>query len=175
MGTTEFATLVFLRDASGRVCLALKKDPIHKEGAELEQSKGKWNGYGGKMKTGETILQAAIRELWEESKVIAQQEDLELVAEMSFFWPGRLSPDPDMVVWIFFLSKFEGQPQKGKEMRTPTFFEHHEIPYSKMNLADGIFIPRLLQGEKLVWDVHFGKKNADGSVYYEDKGRAPAL
>lgn len=175
MHTTAFATLVFLRDASGRVCLALKKDPIHKEGSELEQSKEKWNGYGGKKEAGETILQTAIRELREESKVIGKEEDLELVAEMNFFWPRSQSLNSDMVVWIFFLSKFEGQPQEGKEMCTPTFFEHHEIPYSKMNLADGVFIPRLLQGEKLVWDVHFGKKNADGSVYYEDKGRAPAL
>ncbi|OIO30709.1 hypothetical protein AUJ77_02785 [Candidatus Nomurabacteria bacterium CG1_02_43_90] len=84
MNKTVLATVVFLQDKKGRFCLAPKKQNVHKEGAELKDTK-KWNGYGGKQNQGETILETAIRELKDESGVVGKQEDLDLVARISFF------------------------------------------------------------------------------------------
>jgi 8-oxo-dGTP pyrophosphatase MutT (NUDIX family) len=50
-------TLVFLFNLQGHILLSLKK-----RGFGI----GKWNGAGGKLHKGETILQGALRELEEE-------------------------------------------------------------------------------------------------------------
>ena len=43
---------------------------------------GKWNGFGGKLKVGETVVQCALRELEEESGLIGKEKDLQ--------WVGRI-------------------------------------------------------------------------------------
>lgn len=176
MSNTEHATLVLLRDKIGRICLAPKKENIHKKGQELHGSSKKWNGYGGKQEPGETILETAIRELFDESGVQANKEDLNYVAKLGFFWPGNETSAPDMLVYVFFLSIFAGEPKEGaREMGTPQFFCPNEIPYHDMMPADKLFLPKIISGEKLVWDVYFGKTTPSGSVYFEDKGILPAL
>lgn len=170
MNKTFFATVVFLRDEQGRICLAPKKGNIHKGGEELKNSQ-KWNGYGGKQEEGETIFEAAIRELKDESSVRGKEKDLEFAAHISFFWPGNETDKADMAVYFFFLSIFEGHPKEGDEMGAPQFFSLEEIMELDMMPADKLFLPKLLAGEKLVWHVHLGKKTEDGSIYFEDKGR----
>ena len=176
MNKTFSATVVFLKDGIGRICLAPKKEDIHKAGEVLVGSRQKWNGYGGKQESGETILQTAIRELKDESGVCGKEKDLELIARISFFWPGNETIAPDMVVYFFFLSIFEGEPKEGeREMGTPQFFFPHEIPYHEMMPADKLFLPKLLAGEKIVWDVYLGKKVDGGNVCFKDNGTLPTL
>ena len=62
----KILTLVFLREDC-RVLLGMKKRGF---GA------GKWNGFGGKIETGETITEAAVREVKEECGYIVNIEDL---------------------------------------------------------------------------------------------------
>lgn len=168
------ATVVYLRDKNGKICLAPKKQNIHKEGKVLQNSQ-KWNGYGGKQERGETILQTAVRELWQESGVHAEKEDLNLVACMNFFWPGNESTHSDMVVYFFLLSKFKGVPREGVEMGAPQFFTEDEICMLELMPADKIFLPLLLKGEKITWNVYLGKTNQDGSIYFEDMKKPPTL
>ena len=175
MSTTAIATLVYLRDAQGRICLARKNGNIHKGGQELKKSKTAWNGYGGKQESDETILEAAIRELESESSVVGQEDDLELVGKMSFYWPGNTSTDPDMIVWCFFLLEFVGTPCAGIEMGEPIFFITDEIPYREMLPADQLFLPRFIAGEKLTWDVYLGERDKYGDVRYVDKKTVPTL
>ena len=71
---TVQATVVLMMDKDGRVCLARKKQAIHHEGGAIFYSLGLYNGYGGKMDaTDETILDTAVRELFDESGVLAQK------------------------------------------------------------------------------------------------------
>lgn len=175
MNETEYATVVILKDITRGFCLAPKRGNIHKKGQELKGSAEKWNGYGGKQESSETILQTAIRELFDESKVVGKEEDLELVARINFFWPGNNTPYPDMVVYFFFLSVFEGEPQEGAEMGPPKWFMPREIPYNKMNGADKLFLPKLIAGEKLVWDIFHGKIQEDGTPFFIDKQTVPTL
>ena len=60
----------------GRKVLLAKK--VGKIGA------GCWNGYGGGIESGETAVDAAIRELFEESRLRARADDLEKVAVIAF-------------------------------------------------------------------------------------------
>ena len=176
MHNTFSATLIFLKDGDGRICLAPKKENIHKDGQELANSRLKWNGYGGKQEAGETIQETAVRELQQESGVICSEDDLDLVARINFFWPRNETPIPDMEVFVFFCVKFDGVPQEGeREMGAPYFFTPNEIPYDQMMPADKLFLPRLLAGEKLTWDVYLGKTSNNGNIYFEDKQTLPTL
>ena len=176
MQKTVHATVVLLRDGAGRVCLAPKKLNIHKQGKELEGSRKKLNGYGGKQEPDESILQTAIRELEQESSVRGNEADLELAAQISFFWPGNETTEPDMLVHFFFLSRYEGEPKEGSEMGEPCFYLPEEIPYKDMMVADVFFFPKILNGERIVCDIHHMKLAGGGDTYsFDIKNSLPAL
>ena len=59
-------TLVYIRDEEN-ILLGLKKRGF---------GQGKWNGFGGKVQTGESILQGAIREVKEECGLDLKPEDV---------------------------------------------------------------------------------------------------
>lgn len=171
MNKSTIATVVLLKDSNGRICLAPKKNKIHKNGEVLENSGKKWNGYGGKQLHGETVLETAIRELKDESGVQGEKEDLELMAKICFFWPGNETKESDMIVYFFFLSVFKGEPKEGEEMGMPKFFFPDDIPLFEMMPADRLFFPKILNDEKIVWNVYFGEKDNDGNPRCEDIGQ----
>lgn len=133
-------TLTFLLTPQ-EICLAYKKRGF---GA------GKWNGYGGKCEPGETITEAACRELWEESRVLIMPEALEPVAQHEFNYPGA----DTMLVHAFLIRHWDGRPVETEEMR-PAWFSYEDIPYPSMWADDEHWLPRILAGERLTGRVHF--------------------
>ena len=71
-------TLVFPIDEQNRILLGRKKRGF---GAD------KYNGFGGKLDDGESFRECAIRELYEESGLEGNPEDLECVAAFDFQFP----------------------------------------------------------------------------------------
>jgi 8-oxo-dGTP diphosphatase/2-hydroxy-dATP diphosphatase len=103
---------------------------------------GKWNGFGGKVAPGETIEQAAQRELAEESGIIA--EEMEKFGIINYQFEG----DPDILqVHMFKLNEFSGEPSETEEMQ-PRWFNIDEIPFRQMWHADVYWMPLFLQGKK---------------------------
>jgi len=131
-------TLCLVQDV-GRILLGKKKRGF---GA------GKWNGFGGKVEPGETIEEAAKRELREESGLEAQE--LEQCGRLVFEFQG----DPVLLdVHIFRVLLFTGKPQETEEMQ-PQWFFHDEIPFAEMWLDDPYWMPlfflkRKFEGEFL--------------------------
>ena len=68
-------TLCFPVRSDGKLLLGRKKRGF---------GVSKWNGFGGKIEAGEDFLQCAVRELQEETGLIAREEDLELVGFLVF-------------------------------------------------------------------------------------------
>lgn len=60
-------TLVVLFNDKNQILLCMKKRGF---------GVGKWNGAGGKVDAGETILRAAVRELEEETMITLSESDL---------------------------------------------------------------------------------------------------
>lgn len=142
------ATLVILRKMVGeqtQICLAEKKRGF---------GVGKWNGIGGKVEKGETIIQAAIRETLEEIKVQIEPNDLEQVATINFIFEHQ--PEWNQQVHIFFADKWQGEPQETDEMR-PEWFSLEEIPFDLMWADEKFWLPRILRGEKLNAEFAFDK------------------
>lgn len=103
---------------------------------------GKWNGFGGKVERGETIEEAARREVEEEAGIVV--DGMRKVGVVDF----EFKSDPEILhVHIFLAKKFFGEPRESEEMR-PAWFDVEQIPYEGMWLDDKHWLPLLLSGKK---------------------------
>ena len=141
------ATLLFLvKKSEGRVteiCLAMKKRGF---GA------GRWNGTGGKVKEGESIESATLRETEEEIGVKAK--NISKVAEL-FFAFSHNHPW-DQMVHAYFCSEWEGEPSESEEMR-PQWFKIGDIPFVSMWPDDIFWLPKVISGNIVKANFSFGE------------------
>ena len=116
-----------------RVLLGLKKRGF---GA------GRWNGFGGKVEAGETVEDAARREVNEEAGI--KVSDMDRVGHIEFEFVG----EPDTLeVNVFKAVSFSGEPREGEEMK-PRWFSVDEIPFEDMWPDDRYWLPLFLEGRK---------------------------
>jgi mutator protein MutT len=127
-------TLVFLRN-NEQLLLAMKKRGLGVH---------KWNGVGGKVGLDESIEEAARRECQEEIGVVPGA--LEKVAELSFFIP---SVKVENFVTVYIAREWEGEPRETEEMQ-PQWFALTDIPYDQMWADDALWLPQVLDNEKLI-------------------------
>ena len=128
-------TLLILKRGE-RICLAMKKRGF---GA------GRFNGVGGKVKAGETIERAMVRETTEEIGV--EPTEFERVGEIELdeiFGGGRAR----VRMHVYIATDFSGEPTESDEMR-PEWFAIGAIPYEKMFPDDRFWLARVLSGEKI--------------------------
>ncbi len=126
----------------GRILLGMKKRGF---GA------GMWNGFGGKVEAGETIENAARREMREEAglEVGAMHE----VGNLEFSFESY----PDVLeVHIFRVIDRVGTFHESEEMR-PQWFALDEIPFSQMWPDDEQWFPYLLSGVLFRGTFHFDR------------------
>jgi len=103
---------------------------------------GRWNGFGGKVQSGETIEEAALREIREEADIAVK--NMERFGIIDFYFQGN----PEIwEVHIFKGVDIEGYPKESEEMR-PQWFRIDEIPFDNMWPDDRYWFPLLLQGKK---------------------------
>ena len=115
---------------------------------------GRWNGFGGKVEKGETIEEAALRELKEEAGIKITQ-GLEKIGILDFEFQGN----PEILeVHIFRGEKFSGKPTESEEMK-PQWFHINEIPFSGMWPDDIHWIPLFLKGKKFKGKFLFGEND----------------
>ena len=115
---------------------------------------GKINGVGGKIKEGETPLQAVIRECVEE--VAATPINPEFMGSVDFFF--GYSKSVNWTVHIFRSDGFSGEPKESDEVK-PFWEQIGKIPYDKMWVADRHWVPFVLEG-----------KPFKGKVIFDDTG-----
>lgn len=140
-------TLCFLVKED-QICLAMKKRGF---------GQGRWNGIGGKLDQGESIIEATIRELEEEIMVKTQPDYLDKVGMFKFYFKNN--PDWNQDMHTYFIRQWQGEPKETEEMR-PQWFQFENIPYSKMWVDDIHWLPKVLVGQKL-----------EGEFYFSDEGK----
>ncbi len=115
---------------------------------------GKWNGFGGKLEPGETIDEAAMREIREEVGVMPV--DILRVGVLDFSWQGK----PEVLeVHVFKAVDFEGEPMESEEMK-PQWFHIDEIPFDKMWQDDKYWLPFFLKDKKFKGRFIFDDNNS---------------
>jgi len=103
---------------------------------------GRWNGFGGKIQNGETIEEAASREIKEEAGIVAIGIEKRGIIDFEF------KGNPEILeVHIFRSSKIEGKLVESEEMR-PQWFNIDEIPFANMWPDDKYWFPLFLQDKK---------------------------
>ncbi|XP_076299293.1 oxidized purine nucleoside triphosphate hydrolase [Lasioglossum baleicum] len=131
MSAKQLFSLVFVRKAT-EILLGLKKRGF---GVDL------WNGFGGKVESGETIVQGAVRELKEESGLTAQ--DLKKIGILQFEFEGV---ETQLEVHVFETFKYDGKATESEEMR-PEWYNIKDIPFKQMWPDDEYWFPYMLRGE----------------------------
>ncbi len=128
----ESATILFIiRD--DRILLIHKKRGL---GA------GKINGPGGRIDPGETALECAGREVWEELG-IKPRGKISLDGELRFQFTDGYA----LKVYVFSAGDFEGEPRETVEA-IPLWTPLDRIPYHRMWADDRIWLPMLLAGKR---------------------------
>lgn len=135
-------TLTLVRRGS-RLLLGMKKRGF---------GEGRWNGFGGKVMQGETVETAAVRELYEESGIIA--EALEKVGVLHFQFATR--PKEELEVHVFGVGRYTGEPVESEEMR-PEWFSVDALPFADMWPDDIFWMPLFLAGKKFKGRFMFGE------------------
>lgn len=130
--TRKIMTLVIVHDHP-RILLGMKKRGF---------GVGKWNGFGGHVEAGETIEEAARRELKEEAGIIAGVIEKIGVNEFSC-----QEGEDVLEVHIYKTTDFSGIPKESEEM-SPRWFFVDEIPFDKMWSSDVYWFPYLMKGKK---------------------------
>lgn len=116
---------------------------------------GKWNGVGGKIKSDEPILSAAIREINEEIGVTVSVGDLMPMGEITFSFADNAGWDNHM--HIFCIKNWKGEPAESEEMR-PRWFDINKLPFGEMWVDDPHWLPDVLKGKKINGQFSFNTK-----------------
>ncbi|RZC34968.1 NUDIX domain containing protein [Asbolus verrucosus] len=130
MATRKLFTLVFLK-RQGSVLLGLKTRGL---------GKGLWNGFGGKIEDGESVVNCARRELREECGLMAS--DLKQLGVVKYEADFE---ECASIVHVFTSSKFEGEEKASEEMNPIKWYKYHDIPYMQMWPDSVSWYPLMLQ------------------------------
>lgn len=122
--------------------------------------KGRWNGFGGKVKAGESVEDAARREVFEESGVTVGKLTPFGIVEFVF----KNEPEKLLEVRVFRSSDFAGEPIETQEMK-PRWFDERAVPYEAMWSSDRHWLPFLLSGKR--FKARFLYESSDSNVILE--------
>lgn len=137
----KLLTLCIIRKES-EILLGMKKRGF---------GEGRWNGFGGKVEEGESIEDAARRELLEESGIRAIDIEKRGILNFSF------ESDPKILeVHIFLIKNYEDDPVETEEM-LPQWFSIENIPFEQMWTDDILWLPVFLNDKKFKGKFFFDK------------------
>lgn len=126
----KFATLCYIRHA-GKTLM------IHRVKKQNDMHAGKWNGLGGKLEPGETPEECAIREIREESGLVASNPLLKGILTFPAF-----DGIEDWYAFVFVVREFEGQLIDSRE-GILRWVDNSEVLDLELWEGDRIFIPWL--------------------------------
>jgi 8-oxo-dGTP diphosphatase len=138
------------RAAAVALCFLLRNTPA---GAEvllgLKRTgfgKGKVVGIGGHVEPGESAVEAAVREVLEETGVRLQAADLADAGSVRFVFPAR--PAWDMDTRLFTARRWQGEPAETDEI-VPGWFRVDTLPVERMWQDADHWLPVVLEGGKV--------------------------
>ncbi len=139
------------------LCIPITNSKILLGRKKVRFGAGKWNGFGGKIKEGETPEEATVRELEEECGLCAHEEDLEKVAVLKFYF----NDEPKFLMHSYLVRDWVGEVTETDEM-IPQWHTLKKIPYDEMWKADSIWMEKVFNGEKVSAHIHFKIKGTPG-------------
>lgn len=136
------------------VCLAYEHPYILLAMKKRGFGAGRWNGYGGKVKKGESVEESAVREIEEESRIKVSRLEKRGIINFEF----RKTPGDILEVHFFHMLDYKGEAIETEEMR-PKWFDIENLPYDEMWPDDRSWMPIFLRGKKFKGRIYFKDKD----------------
>jgi 8-oxo-dGTP diphosphatase / 2-hydroxy-dATP diphosphatase len=146
----KLLTIVWVR-YNGQILLGMKKRGF---------GVGRWNGFGGKVATGESVEDAARRELQEEVGLVADKLFPAGVIEFTFE-----NDDTILETHVFTTSSFTGDPIETEEMQSQWFSEA-DLPFEQMWSTDKHWLPKILLGKIIRAEFHMDTPEAQNILHF---------
>ncbi len=151
---TILATLIYVRK-NGKTLM------LYRNKKENDYHEGKWNGLGGKFEAGESPEECAVRELQEESGLIAKSLTMK-----GFITFPNFDGKNDWHVFLFTVEDFEGELINSPEGKLE-WIEDEKLLELNLWEGDKIFIPWLFEDKffsaKFVYE---NKRFVDYEVHF---------
>jgi 8-oxo-dGTP diphosphatase len=133
------------------LCILTRRSPTGERELLLGRKKtgfgiGKIVGLGGHVEPGETALEAAVREVAEESTIRVEPADLREAAALTFRFPAK--PEWDMLVTVFVGDRFTGEAQECDEI-APRWYPLDDLPVHDMWDDNQYWLLQVLDGPHL--------------------------
>ena len=125
---------------------------------------GNFVGPGGKLEPGESAVDAAVREVFEEAGVVVAASDLEPRGLLSYFFPHRESWSQESSVFV--CRSWRGEP-RGSDELDPEWFPLDGVPYAEMWDDARRWLPGVLAGASVRRSFVFGD---DLATVVEERG-----
>jgi len=116
---------------------------IHK--AEGKFGGGFWNGPGGKIEAGESAVEAAIREVFEETGL--EISNLDEAGTLDFYF-GQGKQKPDWTAVVFKTKDYSGVQKERTDEGTLQWMSEDKLPLEHMWEDDRYWLPLLVKGKK---------------------------
>ena len=134
------------------LCLVYKHPKILLGMKKRGFGEGRWNGYGGKIKPGETLEENIVREMQEECGILPTRFRQRAVMYFEFENGSDV-----FEVNLFEILEYKGKPVETEEMK-PSWFHVDDLPWSQMWPDDEYWYPLFLAG-----------KNFEGYFLFKDQ------
>lgn len=118
--------------------------------------KGKYCGIGGKVEAIESPKTAAVRELYEETRLTVYETSLQEVGFITFTFQAK--PEWNLTSRVFMTLEWEGDPIETEEI-IPYYFRVPAIPYQLMWQDSGLWLPYIFQGRYVKASFHYDRDN----------------
>jgi len=147
MPLPQVCVCYLLRERAGRteVLLGRKKHGL---------GVGNFVGLGGKLEPGESAVDAAVREVLEESGVVVAASDLEPRGLLSYSFPHREAWSQESSVFV--CRAWQGEP-RGSDELDPEWFDLERVPYGEMWDDARRWLPAVLAGASVRRSFVFGE------------------
>ncbi len=108
--------------------------------------KGNFVGLGGKLEPGESAVDAAVREVFEESGVVVAASDLESRGRLTYLFPHREAWSQESNVFV--CRTWRGEPSGSDEL-DPEWFALDAVPFDEMWDDARRWLPAVLDGGRV--------------------------
>lgn len=137
---------------------------VHRNKRESDDQLGFYNGLGGKLEAGETLIECMQRELLEEAAIIPTLYELKGIIH----WEGFGKERESWLGHVYLVSSYQGTPLRENVEGTLAFHSIDSLPHLNIFEGDRIFLDQVFDSRSSPFYAHLtydDKKFIHGRIH----------